>query len=101
MACWFNTAAFADPSVLAGRPTFGNVGRYILSGPGFFNLDAALFKQIRLTERFNLEFRTDWYSASNTPRFNNPGLTLGDPTFGLVTGAGGARTIDLGLKLSF
>ena len=99
---WFNTSAFADPSLLAGRPTFGNVGRYILSGPGFFNLDAAVFRNVRLTERFNLEFRTDWYSATNTPQFSDPGVTLGDSTFGLITSTrGGARTIDLGLKLSF
>ncbi len=98
---WFDTSAFADPTLLFGTPTFGNVGRYIQSGPGFFNLDAALFRNIRLTERFNLAFRTDWYSATNTPHFNNPDVTLGDSTFGLVTGAGGSRTIDLGLKLSF
>jgi hypothetical protein len=98
---WFDTSVFADPTILAGKPTFGNVGRYILSGPGFFNLDAALFRNIRVSERFNLEFRTDWYSATNTPQFNNPGLNLGDATFGQVTGAGGNRSIDLGLKLSF
>lgn len=98
---WFNTSAFADPTILAGHPAFGDVGRNILSGPGFFNLDMALFKNIRLTERFNLEFRTDWYSATNTPQFNTPDVTLGDSTFGLVTGSSGNRTIDLGLKLSF
>ena len=98
---WFDTSAFADPSLLFGAPTFGNIGRYIQSGPGLFNLDAALFRNIRLTEKFNLEFRTDWYSATNTPHFNNPDVTLGDSTFGLVTGAGGSRAIDLGLKLEF
>ncbi len=98
---WFDTSVFADPSLLAGKPTFGNVGRYILSGPGFFNLDAALFKSFALTERFNLEFRTDWYSATNTPQFSLPDLGLGDSNFGLVQGAGGARTIDVGLKLTF
>jgi hypothetical protein len=66
----FNPSSFADPTVLAGKPAFGNVGRYILSGPGFFNLDAALFRNIRLMEKFNLQFRTDWYSATNTPHFN-------------------------------
>lgn len=100
-APWFDTSAFADPTLLFGAPTFGNVGRYIQSGPGFFNLDAALFRNIRLTERFNLAFRTDWYSATNTPHFNSPNVTLGNSTFGLVTGAGGSRAIDLGLKLSF
>lgn len=98
---WFDTSAFADPTLLFGTATFGNVGRYIASGPGFFNLDAALFRNIRLTERFNLAFRTDWYSATNTPHFNNPDTTLGDSTFGLVTAAGGSRAIDLGLKLTF
>ncbi len=98
---WFNTSAFVDPTLLFGTPTFGNVGRYIGSGPGFFNLDAALFKNIHVKERFNLEFRTDWYSATNSPQFNNPDTNLGDSNFGLVTGAGGNRTIDLGLKLSF
>jgi hypothetical protein len=98
---WFDTSAFADPTILFGKPTFGNVGRYIESGPGYFNLDAALFKNIRITERFNLQFRTDWYSATNTPHFDTPDVTLGDANFGKVTGAGGNRAIDLGLKLSF
>ncbi|MGH9622214.1 MAG: carboxypeptidase regulatory-like domain-containing protein [Bryobacteraceae bacterium] len=98
---WFNTSAFADPTLLAGTPTFGNVGRYILSGPDLFNLDAALFRTFTVTERFKLRFRTDWYSTTNTPHFNNPDTTLGDSTFGFVTGAGGSRTIDVGLNLSF
>ena len=98
---WFDPASFADPTVLFGKSSFGNVGRNILSGPGFFNLDAALFRNIRLTERFNLQFRTDWYSATNTPHFNNPSVTLGNSSFARVTGAGGSRAIDLGLKLTF
>jgi outer membrane receptor protein involved in Fe transport len=98
---WFNRAAFADPSVLFGKPTFGDVGRNILSGPGLFDLDAALFRDFRITERFTLEFRTDWFSVTNTPQFGNPNTTLGASTFGRVTGAGGARTIDVGAKLMF
>lgn len=98
---WFDPSAFADPTLLFGKPTFGNVGRYILSGPGFFNLDAAAFRSFNLTERFKLQFRTDWYSATNTPQFNNPNTTLGDATFGQVTGAGGSRSIDVGVHLIF
>ena len=98
---WFATSAFADPTVLFGQPTFGDIGRYILSGPGFFNLDAALFRNFRLTEKFRLEMRTDWYSATNTPHFDNPNVTLGSSTFGRITGAGGARAIDVGAKIVF
>src|SRR2546421_2156633 len=40
---WFSASSFAAPA----PRTFGNVGRNYLSGPGFFNLDAALSKSIR------------------------------------------------------
>ncbi len=98
---WFDPSSFADPTLLFGTPTFGNVGRYILSGPGFFNVDAALYRNIRLTEKFNLELRTDWYSATNTPHFSNPDVSPGDATFAKITGAGGSRSIDVGAKLTF
>ncbi|HEV2498692.1 MAG TPA: carboxypeptidase regulatory-like domain-containing protein [Terriglobia bacterium] len=99
---WFNTSVFSDPSVDFKTPTFGDLGPYVFSGPGYFNLDAALFRSIKLSERFNLQFRTDWFSTLNIPQFGNPGLTYGSSTFGYVTGTnGGNRNIDFGLKLNF
>ena len=99
---WFDTSVFQDPYTANNNTvTFGNVGRYILSGPNFFNLDSSLAKVFRLTERFNLEFRSDWFSATNTPQFNNPDVTLGDANFGHVKGAGGARNIYFGMRLDF
>lgn len=98
---WFDTSVFSDPTILFKKPTFGNVGKYIFSGPSSIYLDAALFRTIRMTERFNLQFRTDWFSALNEPQFGGPGTTFGDTNFGLVTGAGGSRSIDFGLKLNF
>jgi len=99
---WFDTSVFQDPFAANNNTvTFGNVGRYILSGPNFFNLDSSLAKVFRLTERFNFEFRTDWFSATNMPQFNNPDVTLGDANFGHVTGAGGARSIFFGGRLIF
>lgn len=98
---WFDTSVFQDPTKFFGTPTFGNVGRYILSGPNIFNLDASLFKTFRITERFTFEFRTEWFSALNNPQFGNPDLNLGDSTFGLVKSAGGNRNIDFGGRLMF
>lgn len=100
---WFDTSVFLDPFKVNTPNTimFGNVGRYIMSGPNFFNLDSSLAKVFRLTERFNLEVRTDWFSATNNPQFNNPDVTLGDANFGHVTGAGGARNIHFGGRLIF
>lgn len=98
---WFDTSVFFDPTKATGTPTFGNVGPYWISGPNFFNLDSSLAKVFRLTERFNFEFRTDWFSTTNTPQFNNPNVTLGDANFGKVKSAGGARNIFFGGRVTF
>jgi len=105
---WFTASSFAAP---AAR-TFGNVGRNFLSGPNFFNLDAALSKSIRFTERYNLDLRLEAFGATNTPQFffNNTngtpaggtaaGTTLGSASFGHVTNASGGRQLQLGAKLT-
>jgi hypothetical protein len=104
---WFSTTSFQAPTGL----NFGNTGRNYLTGPGFFDLDASLFKTIQIKERAKLEFRAEAFSLTNTPQFNNPGSTLGSSTFGYVTstlgsgsgvnGVGGGRAVQLGAKLSF
>jgi hypothetical protein len=101
---WFSKSSFAAP---AGG-TFGNVGRNYLSGPGFFNLDAALSKSIRFTERFNLDLRLEAFGATNTPQFffaanggTAVGTTFGSNSFGHITNATGGRTLQLGAKLNF
>ncbi len=45
---WFNTAAFVNPP----NYTFGTIGRTLpdVSGPGFFNLDFSIIKNVRLAE---------------------------------------------------
>jgi hypothetical protein len=95
---WFNTSVFSDPP--AG--TQGNVGNYISSGPKFFNLDASIFRRVRLTERFNLELRSEWLHATNTPQFSNPNAEYGSASFGLVTAtSGGNRLINVAGKIVF
>jgi hypothetical protein len=94
---WFDVTKFSVP--VAG--TQGNVGNYISSGPIFFNLDAAIFRRFPLTERVNLEIRSEWLHATNTPQFANPNLQLGSSNFGYVTGANGSRVINLAGKVTF
>jgi hypothetical protein len=105
-APWFNTSNFSAPA--AGQ--FGNMGRFTNDGPGFFNLDASLFRRFRITERFNFEFRAEGYSITNTPQFANPNTTFGDANFGRVTSTlavgnagstGGNRSFQFGAKLNF
>ena len=101
---WFTTSSFAP----AAGATFGNVGRNYLSGPAFFDLDAALSKSIRMTERFNLDLRLEAFGATNTPQFffasnggGATGTTLGSNSFGQITNATGGRVLQLGAKLTF
>jgi hypothetical protein len=101
---WFTTSSFAAP---AGA-TFGNVGRNSISGPGFFDLDTALSKSIRFTERYNLDLRLEAFGVTNTPQFffasnggTANGTTLGNSSFGQITNATGGRTLQLGAKLTF
>jgi hypothetical protein len=104
---WFSTSSFAAP------PTgvFGNVGRTSMTGPGLFGLNASLFKSIQIHEKVKLDLRCEAFGLTNTPQFSNPGNTLGNATFGYVTGTvgsgsgvngtGGGRAFQLGAKLSF
>jgi hypothetical protein len=101
---WFTTSSFAPPAA----STFGNVGRNFLSGPGFFNLDAALSKSIRFTERYNLDLRLEAFGVTNTPQFffassggAAAGTTLGSTSFGQITSASGGRQLQLGAKFNF
>jgi len=94
---WFSTASFGVPAT----GVFGSLGRNPVSGPGFFNLDASLFKIFSMTERINMEIRGEALSITNTPQFSNPNTTLGNANFGYITGGGGGRTLQLGLKVNF
>jgi hypothetical protein len=101
---WFSTSSFAP----AAGTAFGNVGRNYLSGPNFFNLDAALSKSIRFTERYNLDLRLEAFGVTNTPQFffttgngTVAGLTLNSSSWGAITSATGGRQLQLGAKFNF
>ncbi|MBC8165627.1 MAG: hypothetical protein H7Y20_07130, partial [Bryobacteraceae bacterium] len=96
---WFDTSVYSAPPA----NTFGNVGRNSASGPSFKNLDASLFKQFRISERMQFEFRAEAFSVTNSPRWqlNNPNTNVNESNFGLIRGAGGNRSMQLGAKLSF
>jgi hypothetical protein len=66
---YLNPAAFTTPA----PGTFGNFRRNNLSGPNLAQLDLTLSKQFHLTERANIEFRSEIYNVLNHPNFANPG----------------------------
>jgi hypothetical protein len=69
--------------------------------PGINSTDLSFFKNSYFgrEQRFNLQFRAEMFSAFNHPQWSNPGNTINTGSFGVISGAGGTRTIQLALKL--
>jgi hypothetical protein len=80
----------------------GNSGRDNIVGPGITELDFSLAKSFAITERTNLQFRSEFFNLPNHPIFANPGATVGSPTFGVISATNlPSRQIQFGLRLSF
>ena len=108
---YLNPAAFATPA----PGTYGNLPRNFLKGPAFHQFDLTLQKRFGITERANVEFRTEIYNLFNRANFANPPAVLpnslgtsstqvqpGQPfnaanvgQFGVINGTVG-RTVGLG-----
>lgn len=97
---WFNTTCFQPVPQGAVRP--GDAGRSVIRGPGFFNLDASLIKNFRLTERLNLQARGEsfnalnWVNPSGFASLNNTATN-----FGQINSFRAARRVQIALKLIF
>jgi hypothetical protein len=96
---WFNnTGQFTNPAV----GTFGNCSPQLdsLRSPHYTDVDLSLHKDFPITERFRLQFRTDFINAFNHVQYNAPNMSLGS-TMGQITGAQPPRNIQLALKLYY
>jgi hypothetical protein len=100
LGAWFNTKAFAMP----GAGSFGNFGRNVLRGPGFWNLDFSAVRDFPLgRETRKLQFRGELFNALNHVNPDAPASTFTSPTFGRITSydTHGPRVIQLSLKLQW
>ncbi|MGB7207796.1 MAG: TonB-dependent receptor [Pyrinomonadaceae bacterium] len=61
-----------------GIGTFGDLGRNVFSGPGYWRTDASLLKKFRFNETMNLEFRLEVVNLFNTVNLGNPDTNLGE-----------------------
>jgi len=73
------------------RPGYASRGTDFL--PGINNWNFALSKTIRLTERFNLQFRADTFNILNHPQYGTPSVSAFSPA---QTGIQGAITAAVG-----
>ena len=93
---WFNVNAFTAPT-----GPFGDAGRNIITGPGTISVSMAFSKTIQVKEMQSLELRISANNVFNHPNFTSIDTTLGSPTFGQVTAAGGMRTAQLTARYRF
>jgi hypothetical protein len=76
---WMNPAAFATPPVATtvGQADYSPLGSgpSQFRGPGFERLDFSLFKQFEITDRYRVEFRSEYFNLANHPNFSIPGFS--------------------------
>jgi hypothetical protein len=107
---WINTAAvtnrnFFDGSgraIFAGR--FGNAGKGIIEGPGLVTLDAGLFKDFVLTERWRFRLQSQVRNLPNHPNFGNPDMNLTSGNYNKIRsllGNASTRVIVVGARIIF
>jgi hypothetical protein len=56
---------------------YGNAGRNVLTGPGFFNADLSLSRDFPVRDQQKLEFRADFFNLFNRPNFATPSTPTG------------------------
>jgi hypothetical protein len=95
---FFDPASFTE----AALGQIGNTPRSLCCGPRIANLDLGVHKTFPVTERANLEFRTEVFNVMNHTQFLNPDGNITDgATFGQVSQARDPRLIQFALRLSF
>jgi hypothetical protein len=98
---WFDTTAFerAAPFTL---PT-DSVSQPRLRGPGRTNFDMSLLKNTTFKERYNVQFRAEFFNIANTPALDARGATtdVSSPLFGQIVSGGNPRNIQMAVRIVF
>ena len=90
-------------SALAAGQRTGNIGRNTIRGDGIQNLDFGIFKNTKIFESHNLQFRAEFFNLTNTRNFGTPNTAInsGANFLNQWTTNGGNRRILMGLRYTF
>jgi hypothetical protein len=94
---YFNPNAFAKQDL----GTFGDSNRRFFTGPGLYNFDMALLRNIAFTESKQLQLRFEAFNVFNHAQFTNPDGNISHSTFGLISNAQAARIMQIAAKFIF
>ena len=118
---YYAPLSFIDPQIYfaqTGVYRFGTMGRNVLRGPGYWQLSPAIYKNFKIKEKVNAEFRAEATNFTNTPIWSNPNAgaaslrrnadgslntSVADPyqNFMSITGASTGRQFRFGLRVAF
>lgn len=98
---WFDTTAFR-PAAAFTVPT-DSLSQPDLRTPWRTAVNWSFFKNNPIKERYNIQFRAEFYNIFNTPQFDVRGAStdVTNPLFGQITEGGGERNIQFGIRLVF
>ena len=98
---YFDTTAFVSlPTQYMITPEPPALGE--LRSPPSRGLSTSLIKRVKVNERLSLDARLDASSVTNTPNWGNPGTNMSDKTtFGVISSAGGNRTMQMAFRAVF
>ena len=102
---WFNTAAFAQPTVSASNPypcgVFGNAPRSSVRGPGTVANNMTLSKTMQLGDTRSWEFRATANNVFNTVQYAGVNTNAASSAFGQVSSVGTMRTFQFESRFRF
>lgn len=108
-----STHPYFDPTAFSAITTasFGTASRGSVRGPGFFNWNLGISRNLRFADRYEFRIRGEAFNLTNTPRFGNPGSNVSSVTtsnsiqnlngFSVITSASNQRTVRLSARFSF
>jgi len=102
-SAWFNANAFQAITQDPNSPVqqFGSAGRNIAQGPGYANWDFSAFKNIRVMEGKELQFRAELFNVLNHTNFRLPDSDISSPTFNHILAAQSPRLVQFALKFLY
>ncbi|HET8548589.1 MAG TPA: TonB-dependent receptor [Bryobacteraceae bacterium] len=96
----FNTSLFSAPAV----GTLGTAARRFFSGPGMMNFDAAVLKQVHVSDTVSLNLRFEAFNVFNHAQFFGAAAVNGNissSSFGRIISANSPRVVQAAVKLQF
>ena len=100
---WLNRSAFQPVVFNPNSPVqqFGTAGRNIALGPRYSDWDFSVFKNFRVAESKEFQFRAEFFNVLNHTNFRLPDSDISSPTFNQILAAQSPRVIQFALKFLF